>query len=649
MRLLPLFALLFVFFPAEGSGQSKSREERAVAAFDDGVQHILDGKADRAIRDLSKAVELDTSFIPAQRMLGVARDLAGDLEGAIATYRKVLDRDPFFSRFLYYQLGEAYLRAGRPVLALEYFGRFRGLQGMDPGRFGLMGERERATEADVVERKLERDLLSARMMADSLNYTNATAVFNLGAPINTAQNDYFPFFTNDRLGLLYTRQGPRGDEDIIQGERKQPGGSFSTNRFGSFNTSRPEGMLTLERDGETIFFTLCHEEEEARGCDLYSGVLIGGRIKEIARLPDYLNSTTWDSQAAISCDGRRLFFASTRPGGIGGSDIYVSERRADGSWSEPRNLGTGVNTPEDEEAPFLSDDGETLYFSSMGHAGFGDQDIFFSRYDRQADRWSKAVNIGPPINGANRELGFHLTADGRHGYFASDRPGGRGGLDIYGFTLGRDLTGKPVTYVAGYVTDSLTEEPIVKQQVVVPGEGTFRTNYAGRFFICASPNAELPVAVTHPEYLPYRGDFLVPEWDNTRPYRINVRLQTTHPRPRPNDPTVVPDTASELRATVTFALDRYELTSTARANLDELVNAVAADRIGAIKVSGYTDETGSADYNMGLSERRAAAVADYLVGRGVDRNLIEARGRGELRGRTDRQRFRKVEVILEVR
>ncbi len=647
MRLPPpiLFALL-MFVCARGLGQSRTDHERAVAAFDDGVQHILDGKADRAIKDLERATELDTAFLPALRMLGVARDLGGDLPGAIATYRAVLERDPFFSRFLYYQLGDVYLREGEPVRALEYFNRFRGLQSLDIGRFGLMGEQERATEADVVERKLERNLLSARMMADSLNYTNATNLFNLGSPVNTAQNDYFPFLTNDRLGMLYTRQGPLGDEDIIQGKRRTPETTFSTNRFGSFNTSRPEGMLTLERDGETIFFTLCHEEEEARGCDLYSGVLVKGRIREIARLPDYLNSPTWDSQAAISCDGRRLYFASTRPGGIGGSDLYVSERQRDGSWSEPRNLGDGVNTPEDEEAPFLSDDGETLYFSSMGHAGFGDQDIFFSRYDRQRERWSKAVNIGPPINGANRELGFHLTADGRHGYFASDRPGGQGGLDIYGFTLGRELTGRPVTYVAGYVTDSLTDEPIPGEEIEIRKEGTFRTNYAGRFFICAPPAGKLDLLVDHPDYEPYRNAFPIPEWDNSSPYRVDVRLQSPHLRPRPAPPAL---SRRMLATTVTFALDKYELTAPEKEKLDALLEAYRIDELAAVKVSGYTDETGSASYNMGLSERRAAAVADYLVELGVKRELIEARGRGELSGRTDRQRFRKVEVILEVR
>ncbi|MCP9236173.1 OmpA family protein [Lewinella sp. JB7] len=650
MRIVHLIPLLFFLFaPSTVFTQQSAKRDRAIAAFDDGVQHLLDGNAKRAGKALRQAVDLDSTFLPGLRMLGVVYDLQDELQPALDAYLAVIRRDPYFSRLLYYHTGDVYLRQGQSREALRYLLKFRDLQSEDIGRYGLVGEQETITEREIVDRKLERRILAARIASDSTNYTNASGLYNLGAPINTALNDYFPFFSNDLGTLLFTRQSRDGDEDLIEGERRTQGG-YRTGRFGHFNTSQPEGMCTLMRDGESIFFTLCHEDAAGGGCDIYSGVLINGRIGEVTRLPDYLNSTTWDSQAAISCDGRQLFFASTRPGGIGGSDLYRSERLADGSWSEPRNLGAGVNTPEDEEAPFLSNDGETLYFSSMGHRGLGDQDIYFSRWDEGGQRWSPAVNIGPPINSANRELGFHLSADGRRGFFASDRPGGHGKLDIYGFTLNETLTGKEVTFVSGYVTDSLSGVPIPDQEIPVAGGDVFRTNYAGRFFICAPPNQQLPLSADHPDYLPYRRSFDIPQWDNQSPYRIDLRLSREAAELPPLAPPPPRPARTQSRTSkVLFAFEKATVTDAHRGELERLIATAESRTVVGVTVVGYTDEVGSSDYNLGLSQRRAAAVAEVLRQLGIPEALIRVEGRGELPGRSGRDLNRRVDVILEIR
>ncbi|MBB4080716.1 outer membrane protein OmpA-like peptidoglycan-associated protein/tetratricopeptide (TPR) repeat protein [Lewinella aquimaris] len=651
MRIVLLIVLPLLLFASSAVFGQESSRNRAIAAFDAGVQHLLDGNAKRASKSLRQAVALDSTFVPGLRMLGIAYDLQNDYANALKAYLAVINHDPYFSRVLYYHTGDVYLRDGQPRRALEYLQKFRELQAEDIGRFGLVGEQETATEQEILNHKLEQRILSARILTDSINYTNATGLYNLGAPINTEQNDYFPFFTNDLDGLLFTRQGKDGDEDLIEGARRRPERNYRTSRFGNFNTNQPEGMCTLVRDGETIFFTLCHEDAGGGGCDIYSGILIKGRIEEVTRLPDYVNSTTWDSQAAISCDGRQLFFASTRPGGIGGSDLYRSERLDDGSWSEPRNLGAGVNTPEDEEAPFLSNDGETLYFSSMGHRGLGDQDIYFSRWDAGRERWSKAINIGPPINSANRELGFHLSADGRQGFFASDRPGGRGGLDIYGFTLDEKLTGKEVTYVAGYLTDSLSGKPIADQEVPVSGGAVFRTNYAGRFFICAPPNQQLPLSVDHPDYLPYRRDFAIPAWDNQSPYRVDLRL-TKEALELPAIPPPPPPPPAKIRqetARVLFAFGEDAVNEGQYELLKQLVAGTGTQRIESVSIVGYADEVGQEVYNLELSRRRALAVARVLEQLGVSEDRITTAGRGEIAGRAGRNLNRRVEVIVRFR
>ena len=638
-----------MFAPGRTFAQERSRQERAVAAFDRGVQYILDGKAKRAAKELEESIALDTSFLPALRMLGLAYDLQEDYGGAIATYERVLQLDPYFSRLLYYHTGDVYLRSEQPQEALRFLQEFQSRQGDDIGDYGLNGEQELPTEQYVVEHQLAQRILAAQISADSSNYINARAVSNLGSPVNTARNDYFPFFSNDLTYLLYTRQGEYGDEDLIEGHRRKSGEAYSTTRFGSFNTSQPEGMCTLVRDGETIFFTMCHDAPEASGCDIYQGVLVDGRIREVGKLPNYINSTTWDSQAAISCDGQQLFFASTRPGGIGGSDLYYCSRQPDGSWSEPRNLGAAVNTPEDEEAPFLSNDAETLYFSSMGHGGLGDQDIYFSRLDPVSGRWTQAVNIGPPINSPARELGFHLSASGRRGWFASDRAGGEGGLDIYGFTLAEELTGKEVTYVSGYVTDSLSGEPIVGQEVPTGSGAVYRTNYAGRFFICAPPDRPLELTVDHAGYLPFARRFAIPVHDNRSPYRIEVPLQrpaTASPPPPPPPPAAV---VIERRERVLFEFEQDELAAGQRSILRSLLDQAGSDRIDTVYVRGYTDEVGTTQYNQGLSQRRAAAVARYLTELGLPEERIVVEGLGEIRGNRGRKLNRRVDVTFRLR
>lgn len=638
-----------VFTPSGLFGQDDHRRQLAVESFDAGVEHMLDGKARKATRALEKAVETDSTFLPARRLLGVAFDLQDDYERALDTYLGVVRADPFFSRLLYYHIGDVYLRAGDPVRAMRYLRRFRDLQRQPTGAFGLMGEQERPTELKIVEDDLPGRLLAAEVMSDSLNYANATGLYNLGEPVNSPRNDYFPFFTNDLEALLFTRQSRTGDEDLMRGRRKT-GNDYTARPFSSgFNTNQPEGMCTLVRDGETIFFTLCHENDGQGGCNLYQGRLVGDRIREVEKLPDYLNSDTWDSQAAISCDGRQLYFASTRAGGLGGSDIYRADRLANGSWSEPVNLGDAVNTPKDEEAPFLSNDGETLYFASMGHQGLGDQDIFYSRWDSQKERWTPALNIGPPINSPGRELGFHLSADGRRGFFASDRGGGQGGLDIYGFSLDRDLVGRTVTYVSGYVTDSLSGKTIAEEDVAV-GDYTFRTNADGRFFVCAEPTAALPMRVRHPDYLPYRQAFDIPVWDNRQSYRLDLKLRPPGTfQPSPPSPEVVAEPEIVEKTTrVLFAFEQADLAGGEAQTLRAFIDDLGPENIQRIELRGFADEVGTDTYNQDLSERRAHNVALLLAAFGVDRDRIELEGMGEIAGREARRLKRKVEVRVFV-
>ena len=581
-------------------------------------------------------------------------------------YEYVLEKDSLFSRLLYYQLGKVYYRLAQPSMAEDYLNTFSELQALDVRLFGRNGDEEREDEAEALE-QLAGDIRAARIMQDSSQFINITQVHNMGYPINTVRDDYFPFFANDLKSFYYTRQGELRDEDLIQGRKsKKEDGGWSTNRFGNFNTLQPEGMCTLVRDGQRIYFTLCHEETSQGGCDLYAAWLIDGKVERMEPLPNYINTPSWESQPSISCDGQQLYFASIRPGGIGGSDIYRCYKNADGSWSEPQNLGDGVNTPLDEEGPFLSNDGRTLYFSSMGHQSLGDQDIFASWWEEDQQRFTQAINLGPPVNGPHRELGFHLTSDGRTGFFASDRPGGNGGLDIYRFQLSERLTGRDVTYVSGFVTDSLTGEPVTEQAVPVAGGDTYYTNFDGRFFICAPAEDALPLSVNHADYFPYERSFDIPVWDNRTPFRIDLRLISDTPPPTvaaDDDPTSRPGAANrpppdsvrtkarvvKRNFTVRFEFDDDELLPLQVDNINRFVASVKDKPIVSIEVTGFTDESGPEGYNLGLSERRAKKVGEQLKAAGITAMRTRIVGMGEVPGITSRALNRKVEVKVVYR
>ncbi|MEM9260190.1 MAG: OmpA family protein, partial [Bacteroidota bacterium] len=497
---------------------------------------------------------------------------------------------------------------------------------------------------------------------DTLQFINVTKLYNLGRPVNTIRDDYFPFFSNDLKSMYYTRRGEFKDEDLIRARRRSPTDPFATDRVDNFNTLRPEGMVSLVRDGERIFYTVCNPGVTRGACDLYAGWLSNGKITRSEVLPDYVNSDVWESQPSISCDGQELYFVSTRPGGLGGSDIYRCIKKADGTWGEPKNLGDGVNTPEHEEGPFLSNDGKALYFSSSGHLSLGDQDIFVSYWDNVQGRFTQAINLGPPVNGPHRELGFHLTSNGRTGYVASDRPGGIGELDIYSFELSERLNGKPITYVSGYVTDSLTGEPITDQAVPVGGAGkTYYTNYAGRFFICAPANGTLPLTVTHPDYLPFARDFAIPPWENLETYRIDLMLVKESPPELPPNLTAKsvepppPDTISRKTRIikrphiVRFNFDDASLLPIQIEGIEKFVNQIKDKSILKIVITGFTDNVGDESYNIRLSQNRAKAVGIHLQTAGLKANEVKIVGLGELPGATNRQLNRKVEIVVTYR
>jgi outer membrane protein OmpA-like peptidoglycan-associated protein/ribosomal protein L24E len=502
---------------------------------------------------------------------------------------------------------------------------------------------------------LEGNLRSCRAATDSLQFLGIKEVTNLGAAVNTSADEYFPYLTNDGNTLFFTsRKDEKADENLFTATR--PRGEWrSAEQVSEFNTGENEGMVTMVRDGRRIFFTACKREDVLGPCDIWEAVIDGNQFTDTRPLKGSANSEGWESQASISCDGITLYFASSRPGGLGGTDIWKSIKNKDGVWGAPKNLGPNINTTGDEEAPFITNDGKVLYFSSTGHLGLGEQDLFVSRLDVHGV-WGYARNLGKPVNSAFRELGIYLTPDGKTGYFASNRNGGHGGMDIYQFELPEQLSSDPITYFEGYVRDSITQLP-VPCTVMAKGFTPIKTDAEGRFFLCLKAGDTLQVDVRADEYHNYKNQFVVPQWENRTAYHVNLLLDPLFKLPaytgdllvEKGVPMPVKNPSTEVHHEVMFDFDKSDLKPAEIEKIEEFFGTAFKDKIiHSVEIVGYADEVGSNSYNLVLSEKRAKAIGVLLKGKGIKVDKVYIEGRGEAASNRPNWQNRKVDVVVKL-
>ncbi len=652
LRLLSISALSFLLC-------HNAQAQSATDWLAEGEALLLKGQASKALRAFERAATLRPDLLSARRGMGVCHELMKNYKAALEQYIQVIEQDSLFSRGLYFQVGELCYKSGDYLLATRYFERFQELQKKNIGFFGLRGEREMYEESGYLLR-LPSAIRACQIAMDSIKLLNITDVVNIGGKINTRADEYFPTMSNDRRLLLYTRRANKNsDEDLYFSRMESGAWTVGAPAGSNFNTKQNEGMPALVRNGRRLFFTACGREQTLGPCDIWEAELdaLSGSVTNPRPLAGHLNSDRWESQASVSCDGSTLYFASNRPGGMGGTDIWVSERQADGSWGPPRNLGDKINTPADEEAPFITNDGKTLYFSSTGHPGMGEQDLFVAWMDANR-QWTNPVNLGPPVNTAYRELGFFLSADGQTGYFASDRPGGSGGMDIYYFQLSEQLYSDPVTLVEGVVKDSILEVPL-QVTLHIEGRESVITDAEGRFFLCVKAGETLDIKTERRFFHPYHWQFPIPAWDNLNYYGIDVLLQPINPPAAGPLPATASDTGSvaptarqkmrrEITHSIFFDFDKSSIAAESIAPLSEFVQSLKNKEIAKVNIVGFADDIGTDVYNLKLSEERAKQVAVYLIGNHIFIDQIFIEGKGSVRNTGTREKNRRVDVRVTI-
>ncbi len=312
--------------------------------------------------------------------------------------------------------------------AEEYYEKF---MMQSPGKHFLYPKATRGTEEIAHARSLMKNPVEFE-------------IENLGPVINTQYPDYAPVISVDENALFFTSARLRKDEsneditdratgyylDDIYVSYKDREGNWQEPELLSISDLNPNATINVSIDGQKLYI---YRDDEKDG-NLFKSVLVGETWSEPEPMPDEINSKAWETHLATTSDENTIYFVSNRKGTLGGRDIFRVKKLPDGSWSKAQNLGENINTPYGEDAVFISPDNRTLYFSSEGHNSMGGFDIFYSTLDEEGN-WSKAQNIGYPINTVDDDVFFVTSADGKRAYYSSDKKEGYGEKDIYMISL----------------------------------------------------------------------------------------------------------------------------------------------------------------------------------------------------------------------
>lgn len=616
-KAFPLIILLLLQVTLHGQITSTwtSKNRVAVSKMEKALKEYEKGKIAATMALVRKAIKADSSFIEAYILMAeIAMDSGDDSIAIMALEYAVAISPGFFPNNLY-NLGNMYIRQAQYEKALLSLNRYKTLPNQTQEL--LAG----------VERSIATCHFAQKAMKNPVNFNP----INLGNGVNSAKNEFHPSLTVDEMALLFTRadlstKNMDGiDENLYVSQFRDYEWQPARNLGNPVNTHFNEGAGTIAADGQTIVFTMCeimgHYGNERQGngsCDLFFSYKTGNGWTTPMNLGAPVNTRNWESQPALDANGNTLYFI--RSVGKGNSDIYVTTLNENGNWMPPKPLGPQINTPAKEMSVFIHPDGQTLYFASEGHPGMGGLDIFMSRRTPTGD-WGPPVNLGYPINTSKDESGFVISGSGRHAYFASDRDGGSGGIDIYYFELDPSLRPYPVTYLKGVVYDAETTKPLEARFELInlaSGEtviSAWSNPSTGEFLLSLPADQTYALNVNQEGYLFYSDHFeLKGDFTDLKPFEKDIPLQ-----PIKKGETVV------LR-NIFFDLDQFVLKPESMTELNRLATLLIENPGIYIEIGGHTDNSGSRKHNETLSENRAKAVYDYLISKNIASQRLTYKG-----------------------
>ena len=493
--------LLFALFWLPDGTYAQTKEEKSVIKH--ARKYLGNGEYDRAKKEYAKLLELNDAVSEYW------------LEAGLAYYNSNVDRDksiPYFERakdfsgkksngevfrtdtisevFLY--LGKAYQFVGRFSDAIVEYEIFRDY--INDNKAGNQIVQD-------VDRFIEQCENGLRYKAEENKNLN---IVNLGKQVNGKFPDYAPIINKDETIILFTsrRKGNVGkkfyndnkkyediyvsvkqDEEWIRASKLDSSNKYISSKI---NSKYHDAAISYSHDEQKLFIY--------RRNDVWESNLINGKWSDPVRLSDNINTKGHEPSVFITPDGNSLFVVSDRKGGYGGRDIWKSEKNANGNWGEVTNLGPGINTAYDEDAPYITADGNTLFYSSNGDGTIGGYDIFKAELDSSGN-FSESENMGIPINSPGDDIYYTQNEDKTLAFYASSKPFGNGDMDIYRIEL--KCPNIPNTEIRGIVVSEEDRQPIGGRIIVTDFEtaeevGTFKVDEkTGKYLLVLPPDRQL--------------------------------------------------------------------------------------------------------------------------------------------------------------
>jgi outer membrane protein OmpA-like peptidoglycan-associated protein/tetratricopeptide (TPR) repeat protein len=388
-----------------------------------------------------------------------------------------------------------------------------------------------------IERQIEMCHSGKLLMQD----TTDIIFENLGSKVNSSYPDYAPAISADNEVLIFTSRRPplngkgKMDEDYLYYEdifityKKNGQWVDAIPISQNINTKKHNASIGFSADAQTLFV---YEDG-----DIYMSELDGEMWTIPVKLGKAINTPAWETHITMTSAQNTIYFVSDRKGGYGGRDIYKAHRMKDGSWGRVENLGPTVNTPYDEDAPFIHPDERHLYFSSNGHNSMGGFDVFYTKL--QEGKWSNPVNMGYPINTPGDDIYFTVSSNGKTGYLSTIREEGLGGTDIFIATM-PDTGQVALTVIRGLIkgmdNKALTADFVVTDKNTNELIGRYRSNsVSGKYLLTLPPGRDYNVVIIADEYVRHCESISIPKQD--RFYDLFQEIQLTHVIRRESDET----------------------------------------------------------------------------------------------------------------
>jgi len=605
-----MLEILLAFLAAGQEPASKSR--KAIDNYNRGLQSFTVNDYQAAAGYMQNAVREDSAFIHAWLVLAEVYEDWKKPVDAMATYRSAIRINPGFYPYALVKLANLEYNQAQYSEALEHYNRF----------LALPGEKN---EKHIEKSKdgINRCKFSLEAIQNPVDFKPVS----LGSSINTTEDEYWPSLSADEQTLVITRlvkstfMGGNKQEDFYISTRTNEGWGPLNDAGYPLNSPDNEGAQSISADGRLMVFTGCNRKDGLGRCDLYFSRREGDHWTIPVNMDAPVNTKFTETQPALSADGKALYFASDRPGGRGAVDLWVSHMEDNGQWTNPVNLGDTVNSRGNEMSPFIHPDGHTLYLASDGHYGLGGYDLFICRKDSQ-DRWSKPDNLGYPINTNRDEFGLIVNPSGNRAYFASDI-GNNSGRDIYYFDLPETVRPNQVSFMKGVVFDKETQRRLRADFELIDLSTRSLANQSqsdsitGEFIVCIPVDRNFLLNVSKKGYLFYSENFSMSGiFLSDKPFLKDIPLNPL----RIGEVIVLKN--------IFYETDSYALKDESVVELNKLVKFLRENPQIKIEISGHTDNVGTPEYNLRLSENRSKAVADYLIHATVANERLVCRGYG---------------------